>query len=380
MNISADKRITVSKRNHAIEFLRFVFCFLIINYHFFSHCLRYEEYPYFFIRGYMGDEFFFIVAGFFLSKSASEITENPVIWDVKCLLRKIRKIAVPYYITWCACFLGRHITSAVVGEGRGRIITDLANSVYELLFLEMFGFKKGLYSNDVGWFFSALLIVTFIIGVLIAKNKKTFVFYLAPLIALCSYGLLSLNYDYLHDPCQIIPNTFISKGLIRALAAICVGVFLEGIVQTEWFRTKINRLTGKKKTVLWIADIFFWIVIICYMVYPFSSNAAVLSVQYDYIVVVLMMLALLPVFSMEKTVDHTNNHITRKKIAGFLGKYSFYAYFGQAIFYSFDRLIYRMDISIFHKALILNLCAIGFSALLWIITEKSKDLISPETK
>ncbi len=56
-----------TERNYIIDFLRFVFCFLIINYHFFSHCLRYENFPYYFIRGYMGDEFFFMVCGFYLS-------------------------------------------------------------------------------------------------------------------------------------------------------------------------------------------------------------------------------------------------------------------------------------------------------------------------
>ena len=151
------------KRNACVDYLRFLFCFLIINYHFFSHFLRNIDFPNFFIRGYMGDEFFFIVAGFYLSRSAIHSEEAPAKWGIDQTIKRIKKIAIPYYLTWIVCFIGRHVTSQLLGEKR-KVLFDLLNSVYELLFLEMFGFKKGYYSNDVGWFFSALVIVAFIVG------------------------------------------------------------------------------------------------------------------------------------------------------------------------------------------------------------------------
>ena len=48
-----------------------------------------------------------------------------------------------------------------------------------------------------------------------------------------------------------------------------------------------------------------------------------------------------------------------------LGKYAFYAYFGQAVFYSVDDLVYAAEIGIFPKALILNLSVILLSVLLY---------------
>ena len=321
----------------------------------------------------MGDEFFFMVCGFYLSKSANGAVIDPIKWNIAALKKRIQKIAIPYYFTWLACFIGRRITCSVMGEQNKPVLLDIANSVYELLFLEMFGFKKGLYSNDVGWFFSALLIVTFIVGVLIVKYKKAFSLYLSPLITLLLYGMLSLNYDYLHDPYFIIPNTYLMKGLVRALAAICVGVFIEGIVDGDWVCHKIGGLNKTKKSIIWLIDVLIWLVIVGYMIYPFSSNSDTLSIQYDYIIVILMAFALVPVFSI---FEKSNKKGIVNVIAGTLGTFSFYAYFGQAVFYSFDTIVYRMNINMFYKALILNVGVLVISMILWMVTKRIRRIAS----
>ena len=372
MCVTTEKTGIESKRNYTIEFLRFVFCILIINYHFFSHFLRYESCPKYFIRGYMGDEFFFMVCGFFLAKSAAKTVDNPVLWNVRSIVKRIRKVAVPYYLTWCACFVGGHLTSHILGEKSGNLVLDALNSIYELLFLEMFGFNKGYYSNIVGWFFSALLIVTFVLGTLVAKYKNGFSLYVAPLIAFLLYGVLSRYFDYLHDPYSYVPNTFLLKGLVRAFAAVCVGIFLEGIVQNETVQSGIRGLSEKKRKLIWGADVCLWIVLVSYMIYPFASNSAALPIQYDFIVVILMMFALLPVLGFDQSFIKFS---TVKRIMCRLGTFSFYAYFGQAIFYSFDRIVYRMNINIVCKAVVTNASVLMISVMLWIISIKLKNML-----
>ena len=349
-------------RNCATEFLRFVFCFIIINYHFYSHFLKRLDFPNFFARGYMGDEFFFMISGFYLARAAIQTEEKPALWNVGQLKRRIKKIALPYYLTWVFCFFGVRLTRSLTGGTNRSIIIDAANSIYELLFLEMFGFEKGLYSNDVAWFFSALLIVTFLLGFLAARYKKGFALYGAPLIALFSYGILSLHYDLLHNPYLLIPNTFVLKGLVRALAAVCVGVCLNGLVDSEGFSGFIHAGREDVLRLIRAADLLLWALILAYMFYPFRTNSGQFPLQYDYLIVILMGAALIPVLGGLFSPAQPGRF---SSAACLLGKYAFYAYFGQAIFYSVDDLVYAAKIGIFPKALILNLSVILLSVLLY---------------
>lgn len=354
---------TDSERNVCIDFMRFLFCFLIVNYHLFSHYLRYIDAPNCFIRGYMGDEFFFIIAGYYFALAAvKDSTDSSVRWSIAQFIKRIKKIAIPYYISWILCFIGRRYVYYWKAETRS-IFLDLFNSVYELLFLEMFGFKKGLYSNDVAWFFSALLIITFALGPIVHKYKQNFTLYIAPLISLFCYGILSLSFDYLHDPYMLIPESYVMKGIIRACAAICLGMFLCGLVQSDYL-LKIRIKRGISKTFIVLADLFLWLIIIIYMIYPFHSNADVLMVQYDYIIVLLMVLALIPIFHTEFFNGEMD---TIYKGSNYLGKYSFYAFMGQAVFYSVDPIVFSNERSVFQNALILNVAVSLISIGLWII-------------
>jgi len=357
----------IIKRNYLIDFLRLIFCLVIINYHFFSHfLLDISDPPYFFSRGYMGDEFFFIIAGFYLQKAA--VTDNslsPYLWNINQLWERLKNIAIPYYITWMICFLGVRFTNSHMGTANRPVFLDLADSIYELFFLEMFGFIRGFYSNQVGWFFSALLISTFLIGPIAKCFKKTFSFYIAPVIALFSYGMLYLNYNFLWNPYSIIGSTFFMKGTIRALAAVCVGCIIHGISSSRFFEEKCNHLSNTMKRGIVIGDIFLWILVVAYMVYPFSSRSGD-GVYYDYAVIMLMTIALIPVLG-NLYANESNDVLS--KVAKVVGKYSFYAYFGQAIFYSFDKLITTMDISKVEKAVIHNTSIFIISIMLALLTK-----------
>lgn len=264
--------------------------------------------------------------------------------------------------------MGLRFTREFIGKTNRSIFLDAANSTYELLFLNMFGFKKGLYSNDVAWFFSALLIVTFVLGPLIAKYKSNFSLYFAPLIALFSYGMLSLNYDYLHDPMQTIPNTFLLKGLIRAFAGICIGSFLYGVIQSNVLNSFMQKSKKNLRRLICLIDFLLWTIIIFYMVYPFKSNAGKLSIQYDYIIVIFMTAALLPVLGNMWSNNYKQQLV--EKIANKLGRYAYFAFFGQAIFYSVDKVIYSLNIGILFKALVLNISVAVISIALGILTHK----------
>ena len=122
----------------------------------------------------MGDEFFFMVTGFYFAKAGLSAKESPIQWNFNQLIKRIKKIAIPYYSIWLVCFILTELKVVLINiEGR-TFLNDLVNSVYELLFLDMAGFRKGLYVNDVAWFFSGTIISLFILGPFIAKFKEKF--------------------------------------------------------------------------------------------------------------------------------------------------------------------------------------------------------------
>ena len=174
------------KKHYSIQLLRFIFCGVIINYHFYSLFLKsHDNLPNFFCRGYIADEFFFMVSGFFVAFAVMQSvkSDSKTGWSIKYVGKRIRKIAIPYYFAWLLCFIAGRITQYML-EGHVNIVSDLLNSIYELTFLEMFGFTKGLYSNSLGWFFSALIIAIIIICPLIRRLKKSYIYYVAPIVAL----------------------------------------------------------------------------------------------------------------------------------------------------------------------------------------------------
>ena len=284
--------------------------------------------------------------------------------------KRLKKIAIPYYLTWMFCFWGVRFTNSYMGIANRSVFFDFADSIYELFFLEMFGFVRGVYSNQVGWFFSALLIITFFIGPIAKCLKNTFSLFIAPVVALFSYGILCLNYNFLWNPYSIIDNTFFMKGTIRALAAVCVGCIIQGITSSEFFEEKCKHMSNALKRSIVIGDIFLWLLVVAYMVYPFSSRNGD-SVYYDYVVIMLMTIALIPVLG--DLLGNESNGVL-SKVAKLMGKYSFYAYFGQAIFYSVDQLITTMDISKLEKAIIHNTTIVFISIMLAVLTKTIKNL------
>ena len=97
-----------SHNNSAVELLRFVFFLLIVSYHFSSHYLYYDESINLFCRGYLSDEFFFLITGFYLAHTALKTDKNPIIFGFSSAFERIKKIAIPYYLSWFLCFIGKN--------------------------------------------------------------------------------------------------------------------------------------------------------------------------------------------------------------------------------------------------------------------------------
>lgn len=353
----------MNKRNYLIDLFRFVFCLVIVNYHYFSHYAK--NLPiHFFSRGYMADEFFFLISGFFLAEASVKTDKSPIDFTVDTIIHRVKKIALPYYLVWILCFIGNHITDYVLAGPPLRILQDLANSIYELSFIQMFGFVSGYYSNSLSWFFSALLITVFIISPFIVKFREVFTLYIAPLISLFCSGALSINYDYLYGPYYIMGDSYVIKGLVRAIAAISLGAFLHGIACCKQFQALIQRLNNNVLVI--ILDAGMWLIVLTYMVFPFITNNDDPSVEYDFIIIAILFFALLPVLSNMISIQDERFF----RLAKAAGTFSFYAFFAQSVYYSIDQLVYKNPLPSGLYSLILNVSVFALTAALWLFVNK----------
>ena len=347
-------------RHYSIQGWRFVFSIMIVNYHFFSLFLRFNEnLPNFFCRSYLADEFFFMVSGFFIAQSVMEEYNSDSAWTLRYIIKRINKIAIPYYSSWLLCFAGGRIADAIAGE-EIRIIPNLLNSVYELLFLEMLGFNKGLYSNSVGWYFSALIISILLICPLLKRLKNDYILFFAPIIGAFGLGMLSLQYDYLFWPSKIIPGVPILKGMVRAYLEVNLGVFVFGLYKISE-KKQTSRLMMDS---LRIINCLLWVSIIFYMIIPFKSNFDEPTIQYDYIFTILIFIALIMTFFLSPRVKMSDS---RRAVLEKLGNISVYLFFGQPIIYTLHRWYFSLPLRVIIKYGLFIIIIFGFSFLIYCI-------------
>ena len=181
-----------------------------------------------------------------------------------------------------------------------------------------------------------------------------------------------MTFNYLLLPQSVFPNTVILKGLVRALAGINAGVFAYGIsgLLKKYCHayTKLFRAIG----------ICMCSAVILYTVLPSDTAYTDQSVQYDYIFTFILIAGLIMLFTDSLLGEPNKNARVGcfSSIATKFGKYTFYAYFAQAIFYSFDSIIYSSSLPFLGKWLILNVAVVVFTMLLMSLEKTVKALFS----
>ena len=185
------------QRNYVIDFLKLFFMFIVVGVH--------SEYIFekrlYFLNGALAVEFFFLISGYLMAKSADKIIQaseqakkkiNIGKETVKFMFHKYSCIFLPLLVSIIVCVLIRFFF------GDLDLVNNAINSVWELLCGQMYGFTA-YYSTGVEWYLSAMFAAMWILFPLYLKKRDTFSYVIAPLLALFILGWISLTYGNLAE-------------------------------------------------------------------------------------------------------------------------------------------------------------------------------------
>lgn len=220
------------KKNGKLEFYRFFFCLAIMLFHFEKYIMG--EPPLqglhimLFPHGSMGVEFFFLLSGFFMGRSAFRDHQRMAADDrlfseessrsaLRFLWKKYRRIlpehAVAFVITFIIYCIYKRLTAA-------GIVFGAVESIPAFLLLQMSGLGL-LTVNHIEWYISAMLLGMALLYPICRRYYYGFTRYVSPLLSLFIIGF------FFHDSKALTGVMtwmgFSYKGTIRAVVELSLG-------------------------------------------------------------------------------------------------------------------------------------------------------------
>lgn len=300
--MSQQTNVKNTNRNNEIEFFRFLFICSIAIMHFSNSYFKSTPY---FSGAYIGTEFFFLVSGYMIMKSAH--TKN--ISSYTFTLFRAKKL-YPHYIT---AFLFLFISSMIVnGNGLIQWLKGFLGYIFELLFLHASGLKSFGLLNYPTWYLSSLLIAGFFVYALIRFNEKLYLTIIAPLAVLATYSFFSANVGHL-DVWGGSQFLGLSDALTRGFAAMSLGAL--SYTLSNYLSNKDISLAKPVRISLSFIEFFLFVGVIGGAM--FSANT-----QYDFYYVLMLFAGITLAFS---NLTYTSQ-LFSSQIFAFLGKISYPMY------------------------------------------------------
>ncbi len=302
------------KKNNLIEVLRFGFSLVIVFLHF-----PWKDYGSdLFRHGHIAVEFFFILSGFFIAKSAknAEACDDPGRRTFGYVLKKIRSWYIPFLLAWLTAFIIYGLVNLLSVK---TWVFNLISSIPELLFLHDFG-VSGVYSIPQTWYLSAMLAVTLIVYPLIIRFKDTYIYCLAPVFAFVLMGFIGMQYGS-YEGVELQCGLF-KKSMIRAFSDINLGVFVFGLHEYFFCEKNISGVSYKfreKKAFMGIIETLCYILAFAYAALPLVDDSS-----FEFSIVLIMAGGLLITFGQETFLNRLFS--TREKLCRVLGECSFYIF------------------------------------------------------
>lgn len=229
--------IIKTEKNGEIELFRLLFCLSVVCTHlngFFHLGL--------FARGTFGVEFFFLVSGFFMARSAEKAESVNFPDFCKYIYRKAKSF-FPYYIL--AVVLQLIVLRIIIQKTElMTLLVETVKLIPEILFLQMGGFATESTINVAAtWYLSAMLLAILVLYPLTIKFKKNYgIIYLI----LAIFGLGFLN--RMHGGYIVVYRTadcgLMYDGMLRGLFEVALGAScyaLSNVLGSKVF-TKLQKI------------------------------------------------------------------------------------------------------------------------------------------
>ena len=290
----------MTKRNYLLELWRFFFCIAVLGFHFFS---KLDMSP--FHAGYLGVEFFFVVAGYFVGAYyVKKMQGQSLVQRIKAMgaygISRIKRL-YPYY--FLALLLMLAVKLFTKEYGLAQIPTVLKNCYAEFLMLQWTPIGNEVLIS-AGWFVPSVFFAGLLYVSLFALCKKWTGYVLAPVCVLGIYGY----YFRLIGKIDVI---FSYHSVLRGIAGVGLGVFVFFLCDKLRGLVKGNFLYSK------IAVIFTSILFLSVFVYTNFGRRS----KWDYLIIAVYGVGVLLLMA----ADVKGNEKV-ERIVGFLGKSTYPIY------------------------------------------------------
>ena len=256
----------------------------------------------------LGVEFYFVLSGYLMAKSAKRGSENYGSDTVSFLYRKLKAI----YPT----FLFAAVFEIVIATTlRSSITWNIKSCVWDVLFLRLFSLS-GNEELLVGasWYLFALFPAMAVIYPFLRAKRDIFLNIIAPLSALFIFGYFSHNYGHINFALHTTEKG-VSLGLLRAISELCLGCFCYALCEKlrERGRTRPS------------ASIAFTIIEILSLSSIFAFAVLGIRSHTDFICLLLISLGIVSAFSGKSYINFFMSRVPDSVIS-FISKYSLALY------------------------------------------------------
>lgn len=275
----------MTKRNSILELWRFAFCMTVLGIHFFN---MYNEafgtdLPYFH-AGYLGVEFFFLAAGYFVSAYYEKKQRKK---SFATRLKAIPSYAVSrikrLYPLYLASLLSMLVVRTVlVGKSFSYVVTTLKNCYAEFIMLQWTPIGNEVLVSAC-WFVPAVFFGAIVFLLLFSVFGRWNGWVIAPVISFFIYRY----YFNLIGKIDVIPSY---HGMLRGFAGIGIGIFIYYVV--AWLQ-KLTADTGCTKIYSLVAMVISSAIFIGIFIYTNFGHRS----KWDYLIIALYAVGLILLMS-----------------------------------------------------------------------------------
>lgn len=303
----------MSTRNRAIEFYRFLFSLTVCVFHFRTYA-PHTQTPHIlpFDSGYLSVEFFFLLSGFLLARSAEKKNSLSILQKADasiCYLRNRYKRLYPHYLFTVFCMA----VIRILGIQNLSVGNWLKKGISEILMLQCIGTGKVL--SFVLWFSSATVLASFFIYFLCLWNANVCKI-LFPFISAAIYSSILQHYDSFNVTFSY--RFLFSDGFWRAVAGIMMGCIC---YEATKFIGNCNIKSRKKLFTVMECLLLTIILIMLYQPHYREKNYTLLLLFAAFIIII---------FSQKSYLSD----LLDNRLSQYLGKISYAIYLNQIVVYT----------------------------------------------